>query len=137
MEKFNFTQKTAQIAQRAYELNIKARKQGLKILVNDIDAEMLKNQDVFEIGISLAAQGVDLEFISGVLQNKIDMEQDKMLKRVKIIQKTAVLCIHENINSWMMFSAIFSYISVNEQEEIRKHLKDKVFTEYFQMYLGA
>jgi len=137
MEKLNIAQKTAQIAQRAYELNLKARKEGLSVLENELNAERLKNQDVFEIGIKLAADGADREFINKILINKINMEHDESQKRIKNIQKTAVLCIHENINSWMLFHAIFSHVSINEQEETRKYLKDKVFIEYFQMYQGA
>jgi len=137
MEKLNFAQKTAQIAQRAYELNLKARKQGVTVLSNDIDAEGLKNQDIFEIGIKLAAEGADYKFISRILLNKINMEQDKLLKRIKTIQQTAVLCIHKNYNSWMLFNAVFSNISANEREETKKYLKDNIFTEYFRMYSGA
>jgi len=130
MEKLVFSQ----IAQRAYEFNIKGRKQGFAGLADDIDAERIKNHDIFETGIKLISEGVDCENINKILTNKISMEHDASLKQLKIIQKEAVLCIQKKYNSWLLLNVLFSYTGENEKEETKKMLKNKIFTEYFSMY---
>ena len=130
MEKPDFSQ----TAQRACELNIKSRKRGFAELTDDIDAEKLKNHDIFEIGIKLISEGLDLEKINKILTNKISLEQDISLKHLKNIQKEAVLCIHKKYNSWLLINILLSHINEKETEEAKKQLKSKVFTEYFSMY---
>ena len=130
MEKPDF----AQIAQRAYEFNIKGRKQGFAELADGIDAEKLKNHDIFEIGIKLISEGIGNENINKILTNKISVEQDASLKQLKNIQKEAVLCIQKKYNSWLLINMLFSYINEKEKEEAKKQLKNKVFTEYFSVY---
>ena len=124
----------AQIAKRAYELNLKGKKLGVWQLADDINAEKLKNHDIFEIGIKLVSEGVCYENIIKVLTNKINIEQDASLKLLKNIQKEAVLCIYKKYNSFILINTLLSYIDDKEKENAKKQLKEKIFSDYFNMY---
>ncbi|MDR0502742.1 MAG: hypothetical protein LBH16_05410 [Treponema sp.] len=134
MEQKDFVRQAAYIVQRAYTINLKGRKQGLGEIGDDIRAEGLKRLDIFEFGIKLASEGVDSANINNILSGIISRKQDETAKRLKTMQKEAVLCIRDNTNSWMLFNSIFSLMTGNEQKEARELLKDKVFTDYFKNY---
>jgi len=134
MEQKEFTRQAAYIVQRAYAVNLKGRKQGLGEIGDDIRAEGLKRLDIFEFGIKLASEGVDSTNINSILSGIINRKQDEMAKRLKTMQKEAVLCIRNNANSWMLFNSIFSLMTGDEQKEARELLKDKVFIDYFKNY---
>jgi len=133
MNQKTFAQRTAQVVQRAYDLNIKGRKQGLSGLINNIDTEGLKNRDVFELGIQLLSDGVNPDFINNTLSNMINIEQNEFIRRLKTIQKEAVLRIHEGLNSWLLLHILLSYVSENEKKDIQGLLKDEVFSNFFSM----
>jgi len=146
MNNNEFLNQAAYTIKRGLEYNIKGRKQGLAELADDIDAEGLKCRDIFEFGIRLASDGFDSENINSILSNMIDMEypvnpgekklqeQDETARRLKIIQKEAVLKIQEGLNSWLFLCTVFSFLSNKEQEEIKTFLNDDSFTEFFKMY---
>ena len=80
------------------------------------------------------SDGIGCENIDKILSGKVNLENDESLRQLKIIQKEAVLCIQKKYNSWNLFNVIFSYINRKETEKVQKHLKDKIFTEYFRLY---
>ncbi|MCL2186536.1 MAG: hypothetical protein FWB86_11920 [Treponema sp.] len=134
MDQKDFTRRTAHLLHRAYELNQKGRKQGLWELESCIDAAGLKNRDIFELGIKLAADGLGAEQIKNILSNLVEQERNETAKRFKTLQMTAAICAQEGTASWILFNIIFSLVDDSDKKEVQKHLKDNVFKDYFEMY---
>jgi len=134
MERKEFAKQAANIVQRAYDFTIKGRKQGIVELGDDIDADALKRLDVFEFGMRLAVDGADFEYIDNTLSGMINMEQDDAARRLKIIQKEAVMCIQKGFNSWVMLNIIFSIFKDKEHQDVRMFLKNSVIVDYFSKY---
>jgi flagellar motor component MotA len=134
MNQKEFAQQTAYIIRRAYEFNKKGRKLGLAELGDYIDAKGLERRDIFELGIRLVLEGADTQYICMILSNMINMEQDGMIRRLKTIQRDAVMCIQEGVNSLLLLNTLFSLITDDELKETQDFLKDEAFTEFFKMY---
>jgi flagellar motor component MotA len=128
------TRQAADIVKRAYEFNIKGRKQGLVELEADIDEKGLKHRDIFEYGIRLAAEGLDYDCINIILSNMINTGQDEPARKLKIIQKEAVLCIHKGLNSILLLCILFSFFNDDECRLVRGLLKNESFAELLEMY---
>ena len=89
----NFNQQAANIIRRACEFNEKRRSEGLAALKEDIDGKKAQQQDIFEFGMQLVLDGKDLEYVNETLSGLIGQEQDENARRLKAIQKEAVLGI--------------------------------------------
>ena len=129
MEQKDFIEKTACLIQKAYEINLKKRKNGGDELSACIDAESLKRRDVFQSGLRLLTVCTDIDYINKILSNMIAMEQNETARRFKTIQKEAVLGIHEEINSLLLVSVLFSFINDDEKQDIESRINDKTLLE--------
>ena len=134
MNRKNFIEQAAYTARRAYQFSMKSRKRDIDELWDDIDADAIKRNDIFEIGMRLALESADSEDIDGILTGMISREQDDMAKRLKIIQKEAVMCIHKKFNSFELLNILFSYIDNDEKKAVRGLLTEDAFKNYFELY---
>ena len=117
----DFLKKTASLIQKAYKFK-KERKPGVNALFECLDSEGLKLRDIYEFGMKLYIEGVETNNINSVLSNMISIEQDETARRFKVIQKEAVLSIAEGINSLLLLQVLFSFLTDDEQDEVKKLL---------------
>ena len=134
MNRKEFIEQAAKAARRAYQFSQKRRMQGLDGLGDDIDADALKRGCIFEFGIRIAFEGADSEHIDGILTGMISREKDETARRLKTIQKEAVICIQKSFNSFEMFNVLFSYVNDDEKKEIKGLLEEDAFKNYFNFY---
>jgi len=131
MEQKKFAQHTAYIAQRAFELNEKARKDGLAALKDSIKTDSKTNRDIFEYGMMLCTSGFDQEQLNNILTNLIKTEKNPLEKRFKTIQKEAVMLIQKGFHSRLLLNAVFSYLTKEELDETQRLIKDSKLLNHF------
>jgi len=134
MDSKKFIEQSAYIIKRACQFNMKSRKQGIAELGGDIDADALKNLCVFEFGIRLLIDGFPLWQIEKTLSCMIYREPDLYVRRLKTIQKEAVMRINEGAASFNLLNIIFSFFNDEEKKALRSLLAEKTFKEYFDFY---
>jgi flagellar motor component MotA len=117
-----------QFMEKAAALSQKSRKKGLLSLeddINNIDDSKENSRNIFKLGMKLALDGTNPAFINMILSNIIESEQDREEKRLKEIQKEAVLMIQAGYNTRMFAINLLSLVEKNEQRAIEKaDLKD-------------
>jgi flagellar motor component MotA len=120
MNKAEFEKEYRELVKRAYHLSVKARKEGLSALGNDLneDKSSLTSpvRDVLELGLRLAADQTEAEIIDKILSNIIDQEQDHYKKLLTVIKKEVVLSIRNNMNHRIMMAIINSYVDIKDDE---------------------
>jgi len=121
-EEEDFIERLAHIVQRAYQFSQKARRKGLLAMEDEIDAEKVKQRDIFEYGIRFAIDGTDAEIINEILSDLIDLERDEKARKLKIIQKEAVLGIQRGDYFSVSLHSFMSYIDNSEFESLQKAL---------------
>jgi len=119
-----FAHHLARIARRACEFSDKARAEGLLALDGLIDEQRIEHRDIFEYGIQFVVDGKDGEAIQKLLSNLVALEQDNDSKRLKEIQKDAVLCIHEGLHPIEFLHILISRVSNSELEALRETAAD-------------
>jgi|GEM_PF-1452906 len=124
-----FTEEAAYIAQRAYSLNEKARKNDLACLKDDVITGN-NTRDIFEYGIKLCANIIDSDRLDKILSNLINHECGKEEKRLKLIKKEAVTYIQKGYSSAALLHALFSYLDESELAETLNYLRGtEIYTE--------
>ena len=121
MKQIKLTELAALIIKRAYELNEKARKEGIAVLkdeINDSNKDRKFYRDIFEYGMRLCINGFNSDSLNKILSNLINLEQNKEDKRAKIIQKEAVLHIQKGHNSRLLLNTLISYMNNDEMNEV-------------------
>ena len=106
------------IAGRALTLAKKARRMGLLSLEEDFDKEKVNNRDILEYGTRLAIDGTDRDDIEFILSNIIEQEKDENIRRLKTIQKVAVLGIQMGNNPRILFLALNSLTDIPLKEDV-------------------
>jgi len=124
MEQKKLTEQTAHIVQRAFNFNQNARKNGIAELKSSIDINRLSYRDVFEYGIQLCVNGVDSQRLDDILSNLVKLEQNEEIKRLKTIQKEAVLHIQKGFNSSLLLCKLLSYVKKDELDEVLGFISD-------------
>jgi len=137
MELETFVKQAAYIVCRACDFSEKARREGLPALEESIDAQKADIQDVFEYGIRLAVDGADELRINEALSGLIDGERDEDARRLKTMQKEAVLSIHAGENTIIVEFSMVSRISDRELKAMQKLLPDAEMPEYFSSQIAA
>ena len=112
-----FIEKYNAIAGRALAFNEKARREGMLSLEDDLDKEKVNNRDIFEYGMLIAIDGTDRDDIEFILSNIIEQEKDENLRRLKTIQKVAVLGIQSGINPRILFLLLNSLTGIPLNED--------------------
>jgi flagellar motor component MotA len=120
MNKAEFEKEYRTLVKRAYQLSIKARKEGLPALGNDLNEDKSSMtsafRDVLELGLRLAADQAEAAVIDKILSNIIGQEQDQYKKFFMIIKKEVVLSIRNNMNHRIMMAIINSYVDIKDDE---------------------
>jgi flagellar motor component MotA len=98
MNRDEFTAAYKEISVKAIRAAEIARREGLIALEEFSDETLIRNRDVFETGLRLVIDGIDRDFINRVLANIVEQEEDVLTKRIKTIQKEAVLAIKDECN---------------------------------------
>ncbi|MCL2186534.1 MAG: hypothetical protein FWB86_11910, partial [Treponema sp.] len=107
MDKDEFLSQAAATIKLVYSFSNKARREGLLSLedeLEDLDDEFLK------MGLRLVVDGTDSTIINDIMSNKTDIEKDSSRKKLKTIQKIAVLSIQAGDNSSLMVHKIISLV---------------------------
>jgi len=128
-EKKKFPALAADIIRRAHSFSEKAERQGLLSLEDDIDLRKKSCRDIFEYGIQFVVDGIDPYYIGLILSNYIALEKNEEIKRLKNIQKEAVLGIIGNENPALLFHVLLSHIDDKELEEVKKYFNNAEFAE--------
>ena len=118
---------TANIICRAYEFFEKSKKEKISALLETVDKQKISGRDILEYGMKFAAEGKDEDDINFILSNLVEQERNEEIKRLKTVQKEAVLGICRNEPFATVFHVMLSYIDDKELEEVRKYLLE---TEY-------
>ena len=134
MEYKEFINQIANTAKRAYDLNLISRKHGLAALIDAIDQHGIKSRDIFEYGIRLVIDDYHPETVNFILSNIIQTEENETARRLGVIKKEAVLCIHKELNSWLLLSAIFALTSSDELKDVKNILGNAAFSDFFEVY---
>ena len=137
MPQKNTAERLVQIVQRAYQFSWKGRREGLLELANDLDLEALKQRDIFEFGMRLAIEGIEPEVLNTVLSNMSNLEPDDEARRIKTIQKEAVLGIQKEINSVLLLNTLFSHMNAIEMEEALGSFRNTDIYEVFKNELNS
>jgi flagellar motor component MotA len=110
-----FTNEFTKIADRAMFMSEKARREGFLAMEDCIDQDKAKQRDILELGLWLALDGTEHDFIDKVLSNLTNLEEDPDKKLLNIIKKEAVLRIQDGTNPRLLGLLLCSYVS-NELE---------------------
>ncbi|MCL2232446.1 MAG: hypothetical protein FWB99_05140 [Treponema sp.] len=121
MKRKEFVKQAAQIIWRAIDFSDFSTREGLLALTEHIDCSKADYRDIFEFGMQFVVEAQDPEDINKILSNLINQEQNENAKRLKTIQKEAVLNIVAGTNTRMLMEIMFSYVDNEELKEIRKN----------------
>ncbi|MCL2233222.1 MAG: hypothetical protein FWB99_09115 [Treponema sp.] len=124
MERTDFVQYASHIVRRACEFSGKARAEGLLAMQGDIDGPKREHRDIFEYGIGFVADGTHPEVIRGILSSLAAQEADEDMRRLKEMQKEAVLCIQRGDNPGILLRTLISHIDRAESVLAREALAD-------------
>ena len=126
-KKEKFSAQAADILQRTFELCEKAqqKQRADKSVRTDIDQEKKAERDIMEYGIQLLIDDINPgelydDGINYILSNLIGQEQNSETKRLKTMQKEAVLGIQKNENHVFLIHSLLSLISDEELDEVKK-----------------
>ena len=122
MNNTGFTEQYHDIVERAQYCLEKARREGLLALDEELDHEKIDERDIFEYGLRFVIDGISREFVDMILSNIIDQEKDEQSKKLKTIQKEAVLIIQRGLNPSILLAALNSLTGLSLKEDTR--LKD-------------
>jgi len=135
MEQNELTELTAHTARRFYELSRIAGKNGISALKDYIDKDRNDYRDVFEYGLLLYVKGIDAAYLDKTLSNIINHEKDDNKKRLKLIQKEAALHIQRGSHPKIFLCALFSYLDINELNEVKDLLSESVICDDINSFL--
>jgi len=105
------------IAERALKFSEKARKEGLLALEEDFDQERINDRNIFDYGIRFVVDGIDREVIEKILSNLIEQEENENIRKLKNLEKEAVLMIQDGTNTRILFAILNSYTNLPLKED--------------------
>lgn len=117
MNKDEFITRYKAFSKFALALAVKARREGLLGLENDIDCEQSDARDIFHYGLRFAVDGISVEIIEKILSNLITQEKDEFTRLFKIIQYEAVIGIQSGDNPEILHSILNSYTDLQITED--------------------
>jgi flagellar motor component MotA len=117
-----FVNEYNEIAWQALQYSMQARREGLLVLEDKLNQEMLDKRDILHYGLSLVIDGIANEIIEEILSNIVNQEKDEYMAILKTIQKEAVLYIQGGINPRFLYYVLNSYTGIpfKEDEVLRK-----------------
>ncbi|MCL2179876.1 MAG: hypothetical protein FWB83_01995 [Treponema sp.] len=114
----------------------KVIKNEISSLSSIIDKSKKDERGIFEYGMALVIQAMNAEDICFILSNLIDMEQNEEIKKLKLMQKEAVLSICHDENTALLLHTMLSFLNDKELEEVSKSLSDFAFVLKFNKLLA-
>ena len=122
MSREDFISKYNAIAERALSFAEKAEREGLLSLEDFLDKEKINNRDIFEYGMLLVIDGTDYDLIELIIDNIIEQEKDANIRKLKTIQKAAVLGMQTGTNSRLQYFTLNSFtdLPLNEDAQNKK-----------------
>ena len=130
-EKKKFPVLAADIIKRAYHFCEISKSGGLLALTDVIDQKKAGGRDIFDYGIKFAVDAVYPYYIDFILSNLIEQEKNTDIKRLKEMQREAVLSIGKNENPAFVFHALISHINDEELVEVKKIFSNTEFAGKF------
>ena len=115
------------IVRMAERLSMKARREGLVALEDDIRDLDGKSREVFKLGLQLAVDGEDREYIRRVLSNIIDREKDGEARRHKVMEKEAVLSIQARENLRIAVYKLLYHLREDELKGLSEEYDEDCF----------
>jgi flagellar motor component MotA len=118
------------IADRAVSCTEKARREGILSIEEILDKKKARERDIFEYGMFFVADGIAEIVIDKILSNIIAQETDVDIRRLKNIQKEAVLSINAGDNPRLLGYLLNAYTDLSFTEEVavrEKCLEDFTF----------
>ena len=112
MDRESFIKVFHKILKHAVYCSEKARREGLLALEEFIDSKKADQRDIFEYGLRFTIDGNDVELVDKILSNIIDQEKDELSKKLKNIQKEAVLSIQRGDNPRVLIALLNSYTDI-------------------------
>ena len=131
MERKEFVEQAALLIRKAIGCRYKTRDEGLLALEYEIDEGLAARGDLFECGLRLAVDGAETSAIlDEALSQMIALVTDENARRLKTMQKAAVMCIWEGENLRKLQHKLIAHLSDDELEVVRENL-DGDFSEMF------
>ena len=96
---------------------LKARREGLLAIERDLDQKKADERDIFHYGMRFVLDGIVPQIIDKILSNIIEQEKDEYSRKLKIIQKEAVLSIQQGDNHKMLHYVLNSYTDLTIADE--------------------
>jgi len=124
MERENLAMNIVRMADR---LSMKARREGLVALEDDILDIDGKKAEVFKLGLQLVVDGVDCGYINRILSNIIDREKDGEARRHKAMEKETVLSIQAGENQRILASKLLYHLREDELKGLSEEYDDDFF----------
>jgi flagellar motor component MotA len=108
----NFEKKCRILIEKAMNMCEKSRREGLMSLIDELDdvKDMINERDVFYYGLALAADGFDRSMLEKILNNLVNQETDDKKRKLKIMQKEAVMSIKNGDNPQVMLAILLSLV---------------------------
>ncbi|MCL2186333.1 MAG: hypothetical protein FWB86_10865 [Treponema sp.] len=125
MTKEEFENEYNKIFERALAMSEKTRREGLLTLDDCIDEKKLFQRDVMEVGLRLAYDGTDSAIIDNILTNIIDQETDNDKKKLKTVQKNAVLMIQKGYSKGIFALTLNSLVGIGFEKAMNIYLETK------------
>jgi len=132
-----FTAIAANIIHRAYKFIEVSGREGFLSLEDLIDQDKKAGRDIFEYGINFVTDSVDSWEIERILSNQIDLEKNGEHKRLKLIQKAAVLGVCNGESPSLLVHTLLSFLNNEELEEIKKIFTNTDFNSIFNKILTS
>jgi flagellar motor component MotA len=117
MTKDEFTKAYTEFVQTATAIVLKARRESILGLSDDIDGEKAGTRDIFHYGLQFVVNGDAPELIDKILSNIIEQEKDEHTRTFKTIQKEAVIGIQAALNPFLLGCLLNSYTDISVRDE--------------------
>jgi tetratricopeptide (TPR) repeat protein len=118
MNRNEFIEKYTDLIKHIFHCYIKAGREGLLALEDNLDNKKINERDIFQYGLSFVVDGVDGEIIDKTLSNIINRENDEYTRTIKTIQKEAVLMLQsEKLHPRLMYAILNSYTDISLKDD--------------------
>jgi len=127
----SFAERAAEILCRTWDYNEKAKREGLLALDDLIDEAEEARRRIFDYGLKFVVNGCDRDTINYILSNIIALEADAEIRRLKTMEKNAILGIEARVNSAHLMHSLAAGMSDDELEKTRAFFGEAEFDKVF------
>jgi flagellar motor component MotA len=119
MKTEDFAKEYHKIVERAVFCSEKSRREGLLALDELIDENKCNQRDIMELGLRLVVDGTDAQVVDRILSNIVNLEEDNDQKKLKIVQKEAVLSIQAGDNIRILVLLLNSHVNIGIEDAMK------------------